>query len=132
MKIFVLIILVFCLFACQNISENNIYGKYSPISYKNTFDTITIKRGGIYDRVVYDKNGKKMLHYKSTYKLNQLSIEFSDFYFNLDNDLTVFPEDVKDLDMTFTTNFEKINDEITVCFGYHDGENCYKKVNLNK
>jgi hypothetical protein len=36
-------------------SSEDIYGKYSPISYKNSFDTLTINKDGIYNRRVYDK-----------------------------------------------------------------------------
>jgi hypothetical protein len=30
--------------------------------------------------------------------------------------------------MTYTTNIEKDNGSIGFCFGYHEGENCYKKI----
>lgn len=128
MKTVVTLILLPFLFSCQNISDNDIYGKYSPISYQNTYDTLTIHRDGLYTRIIYDKTGKKLLNYNSKYKLNGLSIKFSDFYLNLDKDLIKFPEDVKDTDMTYTTNFENKDKNIILCFGYHNGENCYKKI----
>lgn len=128
MKSFFCLILLTVLFSCQNIGENDIYGKYVPISYVNTFDTLTIYKNGKCNRVVYDKNGKKLLNYNSKYTLNGHTIKFSDFYLNLDIDLVAFPEDESDANTTFTTFFEKKNSDIVLCFGYHDGENCYKKI----
>jgi hypothetical protein len=55
MKTTVSLVLLLLLFSCQNMSSEDIYGKYSPISYKNSFDTLTINKDGIYNRRVYDK-----------------------------------------------------------------------------
>ncbi|ATN04853.1 hypothetical protein EGY07_12255 [Chryseobacterium indologenes] len=128
MKKSISLILLPFLFSCQNISNEDIYGKYSPISYKNTCDTLTINRDGVYNRVIYNIKGKKLLNYNSKYKLKGNTIEFNDFYLNFDKDLIAFPEDVRDTDMTYTTFFEKKDKNIVLCFGYHDGENCYKKI----
>lgn len=128
MKRVISLILLPLLFSCQKISDEDIYGKYSPVSYKNTYDTLTIHRGGVYNRVIYNIERKKLLDYNSKYKLDGSSIKFSDFYLNLDKDLIAFPEDVNDVDMTYTTFFEKEDKNIVLCFGYHDGENCYKKI----
>lgn len=128
MKTIIGLILLLLLFSCQNISHNDVYGKYSPISYKNSFDTLTINKDGTYNRRVYDKKKKRLLNYNSKYKLEGNTIEFSDFYLNFDKDLIAFPEDVNDTDMTYTTFFEKKDKNIVICFGYHDGENCYKKI----
>ena len=87
-----------------------------------------IERNGFYIRKVFDKNGKNLLNYKARYILNGNSIKFNDFYFNLDKDLIAFPEDIKDVDLTYTTNIEKIDGKIGFCFGYHEGENCYLKI----
>lgn len=126
-KTVISLILLPLIFSCQNISDEDIYGKYSPISYRNTYDTLTIHKNGIYNRMVYNKRGDKLLDYKSKYKLKGLSIKFYDYYLNLDKDLIAFSEDVKDVDMTYTTYFEKKEKDIVLCFGYHKGENCYKK-----
>ncbi|GAE65906.1 hypothetical protein SAMN05421692_3413 [Chryseobacterium indologenes] len=107
MKKSISLILLPFLFSCQNISNEDIYGKYSPISYKNTCDTLTINRDGVYNRVIYNIKGKKLLNYNSKYKLKGNTIEFNDFYLNFDKDLIAFPEDVRDTDMTYTTFFEK-------------------------
>ncbi len=128
MKKSISLILLPFLFSCQNISNEDICGKYSPISYKNTYDTLTINKDGVYNRVIYNIKGKKLLNYNSKYKLDGSSIKFSDFYLNLDKDLIAFPEDVKDIDMTYTTFFERKNKNIILCFGYHEGENCYQKI----
>ncbi|WP_185288815.1 hypothetical protein [Chryseobacterium lactis] len=127
-----ILVLPLLLFSCQNISNEDIYGKYSPISYKNSFDTLTINKDGTYNRRIYDKNKKRLLNYNSKYKLEGNTINFDDFYLNLDKDLVTFPEDVDDVDMTYTTFFEKKDKNITLCFGYHSGENCYKKVSNKK
>lgn len=126
------IFLLQLLFSCQNISRNDMYGKYSPISYNNTYDTLTINNDGTYNRVIYDKKKKRLLNYNSKYTLDGSSIKFTDFYLNLDKDLVSFPEDIHDVDMTYTTFFEKENNNITLCFGYHSGENCYKKFSTKK
>ncbi|MDN3693160.1 hypothetical protein QWZ06_13130 [Chryseobacterium tructae] len=127
MKKSISLILLLLLFSCQNISNEDIYGKYSPISYKNTYDTLTINKDGVYNRVIYNIKGKKLLNYDSKYKLDGSSIKFSDFYLNLDKDLIAFPEDVNDIDMTYTNSFKKKDGNVFLCFG-HYGENCYKKV----
>lgn len=114
--------------SCKRIDQNEVYGKYYPVSYKNTFDTIIIKKEGKYRRVVYDKMKTKLLDYESTYSLGGNSIKFESFFFNLDKDLVSFPNDVKDVDMTFNTYFEEIDGTLSLCFGYHEGENYYKKL----
>jgi hypothetical protein len=120
---------LFLLFiSCKGIDENEVYGKYYPVSYKNTFDTIIIKKEGKYRRVVYDKMKTKLLDYESTYSLGGNSIKFESFYFNLDKDLVAFPDDVKDVDVTFNTYFEEIDGNLSLCFGYYEGENCYKRL----
>lgn len=122
-------LMVFLFISCNTIREDEIYGKYVPISYKNNFDTLTIYKNNEYKRTVYDKNKKLLLHYKSTYRLDKSDlIKFDDFYLNLDRDLINMPEDVKDTDMSMTTSFEKKDKDIIICFGYHIGENCYRKL----
>ena len=132
MKICWMKLIVYSLFllfiSCKGIDENEVYGKYYPVSYNNTFDTIIIKKEGKYRRVVYDKMKRKLLDYESTYSLDANSIKFESFYFNLDKNLVAFPDDVKDVDMTFSTFFEEIDGNLSLCFGYHEGENCYKKL----
>lgn len=81
-----ILVLPLLLFSCQNISNEDIYGKYSPISYKNSFDTLTINKDGTYNRRIYDKNKKRLLNYNSKYKLEGNTINFDDFYLNLDKD----------------------------------------------
>lgn len=130
MKITSLMIIVLTfLVSCQTVNENDIYGKYSPISYHNTYDTLSINQNNTYSRKVYDKRKKLLLNYSAKFVLlNTSSIKFEDFYLNLDRDLIIFPNDVEDTDLTYTTNFDKSDNEIRLCFGYHEGENCYKKV----
>ena len=69
MKISWMKLLIYSLFlfiiSCQGIDQNEVYGKYSPVSYKNTFDTLIIKKEGKYRRVIYDKKKIKLLDYKS-------------------------------------------------------------------
>lgn len=127
LKLFYSLILLYLNFSCQ-IDPEKVYGKYVPDSYKNTYDTITIETNGSYKRVIYDKTGKKLLSYEAKYKLNANSIKFDDFYLNLDKDLKRFPEDVEDIDMTYTTSFERKGQNIFLCFGYYEGKNCYEKI----
>ncbi|WP_294272449.1 hypothetical protein [uncultured Chryseobacterium sp.] len=127
LRLFYYLILLYLNFSCQ-IDPEKVYGTYVPVSYKNTYDTITIKTNGSYKRCVYDKTGTKLLDYEAKYKLNANSIKFDDFYLNLDKDLKMFPEDVEDIDMSYTTSFERNGDHIFLCFGYYEGENCYEKI----
>ncbi|WP_223601696.1 hypothetical protein [Chryseobacterium sp. GVT01B] len=127
MKKSISLILLPLLFSCQNISSEDVYGKYSPVSYKNTYDTLTIHRDGVYNRVIYNREGKKLLDYDSKYKIDNQSITLSKFYLNLDKDLIAFPEDVEDTNTTYITSFKKKDKNIFLCFGYY-GENCYQKI----
>lgn len=72
-RLFFYLIFLYLNFSCQT-NTDKVYGKYVPTLYKNTYDTITIERNGSYKRYVYDKTGKKLLNYKSKYKLNANSI----------------------------------------------------------
>lgn len=126
-RLFFYLIFLYLNFSCQ-INPEKVYGTYVPASYKNTYDTITIKTNGSYKRCVYDKTGKKLLDYEAKYKLNANSIKLDDFYLNLDKDLKRFPEDVEDTDMSYTTSFERNGDHIFLCFGYYEGRNCYEKI----
>lgn len=77
-RLFFYLIFLYLNFSCQ-INPEKAYGKYVPVSYKNTYDTITIEKNGSYKRCVYDKTGKKIINYKAKYKLNGNSIKFDDF-----------------------------------------------------
>lgn len=72
-----ILVLLLLLFSCQNISSEDIYGKYSPISYKNSFDTLTINKDGTYNRRVYDRKKIKILPFALVIILERIAIKRS-------------------------------------------------------
>lgn len=50
-SIFTVLFLISCVY---RFTEQEILGIYTPVDYKNCFDTIVLKENGVYDRKVYD------------------------------------------------------------------------------
>ncbi len=122
-------------FSCVgHFEEKEVYGYYTPVDYKNNFDTIQLQPQGIYQRKVYDKNKKLLLEMKGEWKLvNQNSqIQMRPFYLNLDDDLVKFPDNVKDTSMAVIESLEISNGKIQFCVGYYSADlpnqNCYQKI----
>ena len=116
--------------SCDNsYTEKELYGSYTPVGYKNTFDTIELKPQNIYHRKVYDKNNKLVLEMNGKWIMKSTDkVQFSDFFFNLDRDVSKFPELLTDTDMSVETFFETRKGVIGFCTGYYQDSNCYRKV----
>lgn len=114
----------------EHFEEKEMYGYYTPIDYKNNFDTLQLQPEGLYYRKVYDRNKKLLLEMNGKWKFeNNHTLKLETFYHNLDDDLVKFPESVKDTTSGVTTSFESRNNTIQFCVGYYNDEkNCYGKV----
>lgn len=114
----------------EHVEENEVYGYYTPVGYKNNFDTLQLQPQGVYHRKVYDKNKKLLLEMNGKWRLeNNNRILLSGFYFNLDDDLITFPDNVQDTTGEVNTYFETYAGEIQFCgVGHHPDENCYRKI----
>lgn len=116
--------------SCRTISdEKDLYGKYVPINYKNTYDTITLKPDSLYLRKVCDKDNNVLLEMKGKWFLeDNSSVTFEPFYLNFDDDLHEFPELVSDTSMTFNTIIESKGKKIGFCVGHYEGTFCYENL----
>lgn len=124
--IFSFILIVSCSFST---SENTLYGKYAPIGYRITFDTITLKENQIYFRKIY--NNKKQLVFSTTgkWKLKgNTKIEFENFFENFDRNVERYPELLSDTLGGVEILIEQNLGKTSFCFGYFPGENCYEKI----
>lgn len=124
------VLAVLMLFACErSIDKNELYGYYTPIGYKNNFDTIQLQSNGKYHRKVYNTNKQILLDTKGVWSLERNHIiHFHTFYLNLDDDLIKFPESISDTSGGWRGDAEYRNGSIQFCVGYYEGENCYQKV----
>lgn len=126
----IIISMLLLLTACDfHFTENNLYGSYIPINYKNTYDTICIKPQKLYNRKVYDKNNNLVLNMQGRWELGENgTIRFHSFFLNLDRDVSKYPELLKDTLSDGGGWISKKDGIIQFCVGYNTGENCYKKV----
>lgn len=109
--------------------EQEVYGFYTPVNYKNNFDTIHLMPNNFYHRKVYDKNKKLLLEKNGKWSMeNSSRIIIHDFYLNLDDDLIRFPDNVNENGMVINTYFETSNKTIQFCIGYYVDQNCYRKI----
>lgn len=125
-----IVFVLFLFYSCnEHFKENELYGFYAPVGYKNNFDTIELKPKGVYHRKVYDKNNKLVLEMNGRWKFeNNHIVHFEPFYLNLDDDLIKFPNVTKDTSGGWRGSFKTHKGKIQFCVGYHQGENCYCKV----
>lgn len=126
--IFILLLFPSCV---EHFEEKEVYGYYTPVDYKNNFDTIQLQPESVYHRKVYDKNKKLLFEMSGKWKLESSHrIILSNFYMNLDDDLVKFPENVNDTTGGVNTTFETHNGKIQFCgVGHHPDGNCYRKIN---
>lgn len=125
------VVAILCFSSCDNsYTEKELCGTYVPIDYKNTFDTIQLKHQSIYHRKVYDKNKKLVLEMNGTWSLEKNTIvHFDPYFLNLDRDISKFPELLQDTSGGGGGLIEIRKGVIEFCVGYHENENCYKKIN---
>jgi len=126
-NLFILLLFSSCV---EHFEEKEVYGYYTPVDYKNNFDTIQLEPHGIYHRKVYDKNRKLLLEMNGRWNLTeqQSKIQIDGFYMNLDDDLVKFPELAKDTNMVVISVLNTHNGVIQFCAGHYPDENCYQKI----
>lgn len=117
----------------EHFEEKEVCGYYTPVDYKNNFDTLQLQPQGVYHRKVYDKNKKLLLEMNGKWNLkDNESVHFEPFYLNLDDDLIKFPDNVKDTTGGWAGRLETQNGKIQFCVGYYSGklpnQNCYQKI----
>lgn len=129
--IFTVLFLISCVY---RFTEQEILGIYTPVDYKNCFDTIVLKENGVYDRKVYDIKKHLVLDMsgKWNFKKGQSNvIEFSSYFHNLDRDLIKFPELAIDTIGSWSHTIERSKGKIEFCVGYYSADlpnqNCYRK-----
>lgn len=130
MKIIYVLLLLGLLVSCdEHFEEKEVYGYYTPVDYKNNFDTIQLQSQGVYYRKVYDMNKKLLLEIKGKWKLEgNTVVHFESFYLNLDDDLLKFPNNVSDTTGGWRGSLENRNNTTHFCVGHHQGKNCYRKI----
>lgn len=125
---FVCFIFVSCSF-----SESQMIGTYTPIDYKNTFDTIWLSSDNLYERRVYDSRNKLVLIMEGKWSIDQDVIQFKSPYFaNFDRDVIAFPELLRDTISSGVGYLHRNNGKIEFCIGLYTPdimENCYQKIN---
>ena len=119
-----------CISSCSDsYTSKELLGNYVPTAFVNTKDTIRFLENGIYERVVYNKNGQLALKMKSFWSLDaKCKLRMDHFYLNFDDDLISHPHLVNDTAMVMSTVVESKNGGIQFCVGYQLGENCYRKL----
>ena len=134
MKKILLILLLLTVYACmRNFNEKEMIGTYSPLDYKNTYDTIQLNDHNIYRRKVYDINKKLVLDTKGIWSIDEDIIVFkSPFFLNLDRDLEKFPELLQDTISNGVGYIYLYNGTIKFCVGHASAslpnQNCYRKL----
>lgn len=130
MKNIIAVLAIFLLNSCVELfEEDEVYGYYVPVSYKNTFDTIQLKPNSIYHRKLYDKSNKMVLETTGSWKFEKgHRIILRGFYLNLDQDLDKFPYLASDTSMEVDSYFETKGGVIRFCVGYTMDENCYTLI----
>ena len=125
--LFILLMFSSCV---KHFEEKEVCGYYTPVNYKNNFDTIQFLPNSKYLRRVYDINKKLVLEMKGNWKLTEQKskIQIDGFYLNLDDDLVKFPELSKDTNMMVISVLETNMEIIQFCAGHYPNQNCYQKV----
>ncbi len=124
--------------SCRNsFTEKEIIGTYSPLDYKNTYDTIQLNEHNIYRRKVYDINKKLVLDTKGKWSVDEDVIVFkSPFFLNFDRDLVQFPELLQDTISNGVGYIYLNNGTIKFCVGQASAslpnQNCYYKLKIKK
>jgi len=127
--LFCLCICLFIISCDEHFNTNELYGTYASVNYKNTYDTIKLKRNSLYHRNVRDKNNKLVLEMDGKWEIEKDGIiRFHSFFFNLDKDIIKFPQLLSDTLNDGGGWIETKSGNIQFCVGYQIGENCYRKI----
>ncbi|RVU02626.1 hypothetical protein EOD41_01415 [Mucilaginibacter limnophilus] len=115
--------------SCVSKGDQDIYGLYTPVNYVNTFDTIQLKQGGIYERRIFDRDNNLAFSMKGKWERKGQIITFKNFFLNLDRDIKKFSELLTDTSGTIDVQYDVRNDIVVFCAGYYEEQNCYEKLN---
>ena len=135
MKVISILFFITFLISCDDyFEEKEIYGIYTPIDYKNNYDTLQLKPNGLYSRKVYDKNNRLMLEMNGKWGLvgSNSQINFNNFYLNLDHDLLEYPEQVNDTLWAIVSVLDIKNKTIHFCIGMEIDSCCYQKSVMSR
>lgn len=132
-------VIVFCLMillfiSCRSYSEKDLIGVYTPVNYRNTFDTIHLKKNNKYYRTVYNKSKERVIEIRGEWSVREDVIEFKSLYFlNLDRDLVMYPELLQDTESNGLGYIWKKVGVFEFCVGYFGvdlpNQNCYRRLN---
>lgn len=130
MKAFTILLISIFFISCS-FNEEELIGRYTPVNYINSFDTIELKANNIYFRKVYDVHNKLLLEMDGEWRLDGDYIKFNPFYLNFDDDLLSFPESVQDTTGGWGGYIGQQNGLIEFCVGHLSAslpdQNCYRK-----
>ncbi len=118
----------FLMLVSCSLKRSDIVGMYSAVSYLNTYDTILIKKGGDYERKVYDKSKNLALKMNGKWEYENGALVMHSFFLNLDRDIVAFPELLADTSMSMEVQIERNGGQFKFCTGYLNNQNCYQKV----
>lgn len=127
MKQVVTFVLLISIISCMP-SKQEVVGKYVAQNYKNTFDTILILDGGLYERKVYDRKNELVLKMKGSWEYSNQLLTLNSFFLNFDRDLELYPELLSDTTMVMEVLLTKNLNGLKFCTGHFENENCYTKI----
>lgn len=110
-------------------SDQQLPGTYAAVGYINTYDTIILKPGQLYERFVYDKSNKLSLHMNGRWNYNDGMLTMHSFFLNVDRDIIAYPELLTDTVMSMEARIETKKSKLRFCTGYEDNEYCYQQIN---
>ncbi len=111
------------------LKEEDVIGTYVAQGYVNTIDSLRLRSGGIYERLVYTKDRQLALSVQNNWEFRKDGeIVLHAFFFNLDRDLSKFPELIEDLGYHMNVFIYNQSGSLEFCTGYYEGENCYRRI----
>ena len=109
--------------------KKDMIGTYVAQDYVNTIDTLRLMANGIYERKVYTKNKELALHTHNEWDLgNDGELVLHAFFFNLDRDLSKFPELTSDSGYQMNIYPRKESGSWLICIEEGERKNCYKQI----
>lgn len=107
MKVIIISFFILLFYSCSDtINKNELIGRYTPICFKNNYDTLTLINSYSYHRKVYDKNKKLVLNMMGNWSFKSPDIiTFENYYPNVDDDLIKFPKNATDTNRRIKSSF---------------------------
>ncbi len=109
--------------------EVEVIGTYTPVDYKNNFDTIQLLSDHTYNRSIYGKNNKLILKTKGHWHLGDFHmLDFDPFLVNFDDDFLKYPESLSDSLNGWYGDLSLKGNHIQFCTGHFEFQYCYRKI----